>query len=331
MKSLLLIISVIILFPNVLFSQSYTFSATTGTYAGLDNPVSLNNGQVWELPAFEIPIGFDFWFFNSSIDTLYFFEDGAGSVLSTSKLQSGLHKLLIPYGTSLIDRGYGTSLSQSPLSYELSGESGSRILKIEWKNAGFYGDFENNGTSTDYVNFQLWLHETTGHIEIHYGPSLINYPALDFNDESGPSVSLIPSYDYNLDVFSPNSLWLEGSPLSPVMITSDNFVFLNGSVSPNTIYKFDNLTVGSPGITVNEPVVYPNPVKDLLNIRLNTVLTSPAAVIICDITGRNVYNAAVSANQTGELQINVSDLNAGIFQLIIQKGQETYTSRFVKL
>jgi len=331
MKATLLIISVIILFPGLLFSQSYTFSATTGTYTGLANPVSLNNGQVWELPDFEIPIGFDFWFFNSSIDSLYFFEDGSGSVLSTSKLQSGLHKLLIPYGTSLIDRGYGTSFSQSPLSYELSGDPGSRVLKVEWKNAGFYGDFENNGTSTDYVNFQLWLHETTGHIEIHYGPSLINYPELDFNDESGPSVSLIPSYDYNLDIFSPNSLWLEGNPISPLMITSNDFVFLNGSISPNTIYKFDNLTVSSPGITVNEPVVYPNPVKNLLNIRLNTELTYPATVLICDITGRTVYNTSINASQTGELQIDVSAITAGLFQLIIQKGNETYTSRFVKL
>jgi len=72
-------------------------------------------------------------------------------------------------------------------------------------------------------------------------------------------------------------------------------------------------------------------VKNLLNIRLNTELTYPATVLICDITGRTVYNTSINASQTGELQIDVSAITAGLFQLIIQKGNETYTSRFVKL
>ena len=314
---------------GLLNAQTYSLITTTETYSNLANPVSLNNGQVWEMPDYIIPIGFDFWYFHSTVDTLFFFET-APAMLSTSDEEGGFHKIIIPFGASLVDRGYGTAHSLSPLSYELTGDIGNRIFKMEWKNVGFLFEFLVNNTLNDYVNFQLWLYEASGNIEIHYGPSQILNPDYAYADESGPSVTLIPDYDYDMDTISTKSLWLQGNPLYPSMVESDDFFYLNGSILPNTVYQFNNLTVENAGFNLEVPVVYPNPVVDILNIRLKNVI-NPATVIICDMTGRKVYNASINPDQVGEMQIPVSDLTDGIYQLIIKQGNETYTSRFVKL
>lgn len=331
MRSIILLISIIILFPNFLFSQYYSFSVSNGTYTELEDPVSLNNGQVWNVLELGFPIGFNFPYFNSVVDSLFFFQDGSSSTLSSSNEDGGIHQLFIPFGAALVDRGYGTSVSQSPVSYKLFGLPGNRVLKIEWKNAGFYGELQFNGTTSDFINFQMWLYEISGNIEVHYGPSLFNYPQFDFTFESGPAVSLIPLYNWDQDIFSPNSLWLIGNPTNPEMIASEDIYFLGGIIEPNTIYEFHNLLVEAVNNLVHVPVVYPNPVFDRLNLRLNSIYTSPVTIIICDISGRNVYNATTNPNQEDEIQIPVSDLNTGIFQLIIIQELKTYTSRFVKL
>lgn len=311
-------------------SQTYSFQATTAPYADLANPISLNNGEVWEMPDYTIPIGFDFWYSHEYIDTLYFFEESA-SMLSSSNEEGGFHKLIFPFGAMLIDRGYGTTHSLSPLSYEHSGDPGNRILKIEWKNVGFGFEYNAINTLNDYVNFQLWLYETSGNIELRFGPSQIMHPEFAYADLSGPAVALVPQYDYVEDTVSSNSLWLQGNAGNPVMVQTDEFTFLEGSIPPNTVFQFNNLTAGSLKKTQNTAIVYPNPVKDYLTIRLLNNFTSLADISICDINGRIVYQSAQNPNQTGELQVPVSALKGGVYQVVIRQSKGVTGARFVKL
>ncbi|MDY0026768.1 MAG: T9SS type A sorting domain-containing protein [Lentimicrobium sp.] len=311
-------------------SQTYSFQATTAPYANLTNPISLNNGEVWVFPDYTIPIGFNFWYFHEYIDTLYFFEESA-AMLSTSNVEGGFHKLIFPFGAMLIDRGYGTSQSLSPLSYELSGELGNRILKIEWQNVGFGFEYDAINTLNDYVNFQLWLYETSGNIEMRFGPSKIMHPEFAYIDVSGPSVALIPQYNFEEDTVSSASLWLQGNPGNPVMVQTDEFTFLEGSIPPNTVFQFNKLTVGSIKNPLNAAIVYPNPAKDYLTIRLLNNFTSLAEISISDINGRIVYQSAHNPNQTGELQVPVSALNGGVYQVVIRQGEGVSNTRFVKL
>ena len=311
-------------------SQTYSFQVATSPYADLTNPISLNNGEVWEMPGYIIPIGFDFWYFHEYIDTLYFFAESAG-MLSTSNEEGGYHKLIIPFGAMLIDRGYGTSQSLSPLSYELSGEPGGRILIIEWKNVGFGFEYAAINTLNDFVNFQLWLYEASGNIELHFGPLRIVHPEFAYVDASGPGVALVPQYDYEEDTLSSASLWLQGNPGSPVMIQTAEFTYLQGSIQPNTVYQFNNLTVGAIKNPMNVAVVYPNPAKDYLTIRLTSNATSIAEISICDINGRIVYQATQNPNQSGELQVPVSELENGVYQVVIRQGEGVTSSRFVKM
>lgn len=330
MKTIIITLFALMCSIAPLRSQIYSFQATTVPYADLVNPISLNNGEVWEMPDYTIPIGFDFWCPYEYIDTLYFFPEST-AMLSTSNEEGGFHKLLIPFGAMLIDRGYGTSQSLSPLSYELSGEPGNRILKIEWKNAGFGVEYDVNNTLDDYVNFQLWLYETSGNIELHFGPSQIMHPEFAYADVSGPAVALVPQYDYVEDTVSSNSLWLQGNAGNPVMVQTDEFTFLEGSIPPNTVFQFNNLTAGSLKKTPNTAIVYPNPTKDYLTIRLLNNFTSLADISICDINGRIVYQSAQNPNQTGELQVPVSALKGGVYQVLIRQGEGVTSARLVKL
>ncbi len=331
MKLLLSLFCFLLLSQGIVQGQSYSFSVSSGAYSELINPISLNNEEVWDFPDYTIPIGFECWYFDSTLDTMYFFTEGSGTILSSSNIEGGIHQLLIPFGAALIDRGYGTFASLSPLSYELTGSVGQRILKIQWKNAGFFGDYQYNGTSTDFVNFQLWLYETTGLIEMHYGPSHITQPEIDYTDEVGPGVGLIPSYDWDADTLSSASIWLEGNPVNPFMVNSNDLVFLNGSVSLNTIYQFHNLVVGLPETEIQSFIIYPNPTNDFLNIRFKSSVTSITTVFIHDLTGRSLFSKHFeSDNNTREFRIPVSELKAGVYQLCIVSGDKITTSSFIK-
>ncbi|HAH60455.1 MAG TPA: hypothetical protein DCL86_20150, partial [Bacteroidales bacterium] len=71
--------------------------------------------------------------------------------------------------------------------------------------------------------------------------------------------------------------------------------------------------------------------KDYLTIRLLNNFTSLAEISISDINGRIVYQSAHNPNQTGELQVPVSALNGGVYQVVIRQGEGVSNTRFVKL
>ena len=78
----------------------------------------------------------------------------------------------VQYGVNLVDRASdtvkwdGMTDSLSPVSYQLGGVPGSRILKVEWKNAGFHMDIAADNKSVDFVNLQIWLYEESNDIEL---------------------------------------------------------------------------------------------------------------------------------------------------------------------
>ncbi|MEK6616027.1 MAG: hypothetical protein AABZ32_07945, partial [Bacteroidota bacterium] len=184
----------------------YTFSYSMGTYTNLVNPISINAGLTWDDPTFSIPIGFNFTLWNNTISTINTDVFWLGGILTPSV--SGIQPFL-GYLADITDRAStptnwdGMPGSLSPISYEVTGTTGNKIFKMEWKNAGFYEDINNNSVSTDYVNLQMWLYEGTNNIEIRFGNSSITQPNLVYAGDPGPAIG-VGMYDYNLDtlVFS---------------------------------------------------------------------------------------------------------------------------------
>jgi hypothetical protein len=322
MKQLVLTLGLILCTVVAVFSQPYTFSVTTGTYADLEGSTSINDGMTWDDPQFEIPLGFDFQYFDKSIEKLFIEDWGLGALLSIDTNEAGLQTLLIPYGADLIDRSYDFLLgpdtgSLSNISYLTEGSPGNRITKIEWKNAGFYGDLALNGTSIDFINFQLWLYETTNAIEIHFGPKSITQPEEAFEGDTGSSIVLIPEYDFDDDIFTDTSYWLTGDPTSPVVteLVDRGFAVLDGIIPPGTIYRFSNNNTSTTEILLSDDrfSIFPNPAKEFVKIAIDQQDVEILALSLIDITGKQIYSASTPGHE-----INVSNLTPGTYFIIIQ-------------
>lgn len=73
--------------------------------------------------------------------------------------------------------------------------------------------------------------------------------------------------------------------------------------------------------------VYPNPATDVLNIS-NSINAEINAITITDINGRTVKQIAI--NGSVDSQINISELNAGVYFVNINSNEGSLTKKIVK-
>lgn len=218
-------------------NYNYDFSVSTGTYQDLTNSTSLNNGNVWDDPQYIIPIGFDFEIGNKTYTTLYITEAGLGGVLISDPSSQGVFSLMAPIAQDIEDRELILGQSSSPISYKTVGTVGNRILKVEWNNVGFFG-----GGIDDYMNFQLWVYESSNIVEYRYGSSDVPSPS-SFEGQTGPVVAFYPLVNWDTEIFLETGYYLKGNPESPtaVEINAQTDVpanALSGMIPDGTIYRF---------------------------------------------------------------------------------------------
>ena len=177
----------------------------------------------------------------------------------TSKVDTNFDYGIMPFDTDLIDRGDFTGISKSPIRYKVEGAAGSRILKIEWKNVGFYEEGDFYGTLNDFISFQLWLYEGSNTIEMHYGAHQVTDPSVNYFGETGPLVGLA-------DEALSNIYLLSGNPANPLVASS--FSTLNGTPANGTIYTFTkNNQIGLSHFDAQQKItLYPNPMVNELTV-----------------------------------------------------------------
>jgi len=78
------------------------------------------------------------------------------------------------------------------------------------------------------------------------------------------------------------------------------------------------------------PHVYPNPVKDKVNIAINLKKTSDIRISLQDLTGRLIISENHALNGTEIISLDISDFPSGIYCLIINAGTESIIEKFVK-
>jgi hypothetical protein len=84
------------------------------------------------------------------------------------------------------------------------------------------------------------------------------------------------------------------------------------------------LNTESIGNSENKFYIYPNPTSNVLNIS-NTNNIEIKNIFVSDINGR------VVKNEIGSLtQINVSDLNSGVYFVTIEAAEGKTTQKFIK-
>lgn len=88
--------------------------------------------------------------------------------------------------------------------------------------------------------------------------------------------------------------------------------------------------VGIESIAEQQPLAinaYPNPVNDKLNIKLEGYMAKGAKVSLINVTGQLLYKADV---QSDELEINTSELAAGVYILKYEDDKRTQVQRIMK-
>ena len=78
--------------------------------------------------------------------------------------------------------------------------------------------------------------------------------------------------------------------------------------------------------------VYPNPVKDQLNVKIKAGGGSALQVTICDLNGKSILTEQeFSTLNTGQYSISTSALSSGLYLLKVSQVDKIYYSKFSKL
>ena len=318
------------------FSQTYTFSAFPGGYSDLISSTSLNNGQVWDDPYYSVPIGFNFEYFGESLTNIEINDEGLGGLLTAGDcFADPTMSYLIAYGADIIDRGYDGPVSLSNISYKTEGTVGMRICKIEWNNVGFYdGTNDASGNKIDYLNFQLWLYETSNVIEIRFGPKSITEPLIDFEGETGSFVILAHDIDCSSGDVLGHELVLSGTPANPdfyddVFSFEDTILFLNGVIPPLTVYRFTPASTASQNELSSNPSfsVVPNPAKDQISL----FQEGDGAIKVTNVSIVDMNGKVLVSNLDINTQVAIRELQSGMyFVRIVMESGEVHSEKFSK-
>ncbi len=146
--------------------STYTFTSSTATFSSI-----VGGGGTVAVATFgfdqsfgTFPIGFTFTFNGNDYTTFGlnmngFISMGYVPVSTDHALSSGLNDNVISgFNSSLYGAAAGAQIS-----YQTSGNIGSRVLTVEWTNWGFFS------TGNNEFNFQIRLLEGTNKIQVVYG------------------------------------------------------------------------------------------------------------------------------------------------------------------
>jgi len=229
--------------------------------------------------------------------------------------------LIGPYAMDLCDRGYNTATMLSPISYKTEGNAGSRIFKLEWKEAGSFDEVDSLATTNSvmHISLQMWLYEGSNRIEFRYGANNISNPALFYGGEDGAIVGLGAFNQAGNLVLAE---LLSGAASAPQLQSGGLPQPLTGTPAPNAVYRFNPPGSGTGLFELGlsqQLIAYPNPTRDGIWIR-STGNTNPAQsqaskAHILDLQGRSVLDFEIQTSTTSAQWVDLSTLPGGLYLL----------------
>ena len=300
----------------------YTFSLQSSPYTALSNPTPLTTAT-WDDPSLTVTLPFPFQVFGRSASQLVF--DGlGGEMVAVNALTQDTLPLIGPYAMDLIDRGYNTGTMLSPISYKTEGNAGSRIFKLEWKEAGSYDEADSLMTTNAemYISLQMWLYEGSNRIEFRYGANNITNPALFYGGEDGAIVGL-GAFNQAGDLILAELL--SGAATAPQLQSGGLPQPLTGTPAPNSVYRFNPPGSGT-GLFESDLsqrlIAYPNPTQDgiwMRNIGTNNGASSQGSrAFILDLQGRSVVDFEIQTSTTSAQWVDLSTLPSGVYLLRVE-------------
>ncbi|MEL6863586.1 MAG: T9SS type A sorting domain-containing protein [Bacteroidota bacterium] len=309
-------------------------------YNDLVDPTSLNQGQTWDDPNYTMPLGFDFNFFGSDVNTLYTIDMFLGGTLTDANLfnANGDANAIMAYGSDLIDRGTNSGNSVSEVSYKTEGEPGERIFKMEWKNTGYYNEVVDLNIDSSFINLQVWIYEGSNDIEVHFGPgNYFSSNSVLHEGNDGPLMGLITGINASNETFD-TLFYLSGPLTDPSFSSIDIFSYysdipalLEGNPADGTVYRFTTSpTVGIRQLNLRQDLVkvYPTTVEDILYVEALDIFEGGYGQLrVSDAMGQVLVNQTF---EQGWTSLDLSSLASGMYIVEIQMDEELQTQKFFK-
>lgn len=213
--------------------------------------------------------------------------------------------------------------NSSAVLYKIEGDEGNRILKVEWRNIQMLD------TPESYCNTQIWLHESSDVIDFYFGEG-------DFADTpfifGGAVVGLVAYEDTEETEYAHLHFISKMGDETELIYTLfdteeeiENVAHLDTYPDTGTLYRFTPDQGDSvKDITNINNLVYPNPVRDQLNLK-DISSEKYNRIEILDSNGKTVLSQEVSSS------IDVKDLNSGTYSILLKGSKEMAASRFVKI
>lgn len=300
----------------------YQVSTFNETYVPLTNATNLTSNRFWsDTTDLTVPVGFNFQMGGGSINKFIFSQSNL-LLPALTGTQSGFAFM----GTGLQDRNFASGMPASPVQYTVSGNNGSRIFKLELKNAGFTTEKEMYGTSQDSVNVQVWIYESNSSIEFRFGPSLVQHFS-DYFDEKMP-LGYMKGLDMTTFDFQ-KFYCLKGLPANPGMDTLTDLDHPSGFdayPANGTVYRF-TLKTGTTAVTNKEKTslgkVYPIPAFDQL-----TVESQADAYEILSMSGQLLEKGNITQQRQ---QVSLQHIPTGMYLLrLSNRNAATDVQKFIK-
>lgn len=194
--------------------QTYTLAFDTTVYTPLQNDTILS-GSNWVGTNYQLNLPFPMRVSNLTLSTIFIHTDGEIQRRVTSGGSTSFRTVMYGFGNcGLRQKQNDTSV----ISYVTEGISPNRIVKVQFRNAGFTGD----ESHTDKVNFQIWLHESGKRYDLVFGETSPT-SMRPMNGAYGPFIGL-------------GSQYIRGLPNAPLLGNLD--YGLNGMPRKGFTYTF---------------------------------------------------------------------------------------------
>lgn len=308
-------------------AQTYTVQVTHVPYDTLVGATLFSSDLPWDDPSEELdPIEFTTPFRMGKYTYSFVTVDGGYIILGDTGDSFNEFFVVDASFLDLCDRGYGSPTSLSPIRYSLTGQPRARILTIEWRNHGFYGEWYHINAADDYGNLKIILDEAMQQVKIHYGEHLVKRAALSLEGYPGYSV-YVGEGDGEANTFFGTTL--AGLPSAPSIHEIEADTFLSGIPSDSTLYTFK---IAEPLAGVQEQSaisfgIYPQPAENSFRIRSNeSTLLNNSRLNIYSMDGRLCY----SGRYIAEHELDISKLPSGIYVVELRNHRATGRHLLIK-
>jgi hypothetical protein len=302
----------------------YEGSVFTEEYVSLQDPTLLDIEIGWDDPELLIPLPFTFSFGN--IQAFEMNLGGTGEMLFTMD-EIGNMNILWPLSLDVMD--VSNSMNADPedvstIGYETQGNEPNRIFKMEWNNCGLYDEIDEFGTADIRVNWQVWLHESSGIIEYRFGPTTLTEEDILSLLEGYPLTSaIVLNFDY--EGYSGDIYFAAGDATAPTWSMDTDFYnwyysgeSLTNAPQEGTGYRFNGTStfIAEAEVVNNAFQLFPNPATSTCVV--SNLKETEQQYVCLSVAGTIVDQWTLSPQATQRL--DVSGFAPGLYVIQTDQG-----------